>query len=99
MAICSTIEDAETKAKDMFNRFLFAPPMYSRLLDKLEGQCERFDRIVTDKFDDNRDAYMEQIPKFRKEIKDVEKRLRDASAKYLAVIAKLSTLVSEPRHY
>ena len=88
VSICSTIEDAETKAKDMFNRFLFAPPMYSRLLDKLEGQCERFDRIVTDKFDDNRDAYMEQIPKFRKEIKDVEKRLRDASSKYLAVIAK-----------
>ncbi len=86
--ICAIIEDAEAKTKDMFNRFLFVPAMYASLLDKLEGQCERFDRIVTDKFDDNRDAYMELIPQFRKEIKDVDKRLRDASAKYLSVIAQ-----------
>ncbi len=86
--ICTTIEDAETKTRDMFNRFLFAPRMYATLLDKLEGQCERFDRIVTDKFDDNRDAYMELIPQFRKQINDVEKRLREASSKYLEVIAR-----------
>ena len=86
--ICAIIEDAEAKTRDMFNRFLFVPAMYASLLDKLEGQCERFDRIVTDKFDDNRDAYMELIPQFRKEIKDVDKRLRDASAKYLSVIAQ-----------
>ena len=86
--ICTVIEDAESKTKDMFNRFLFAPAMYASLLDKLEGQCERFDRIVTDKFDDNRDAYMEMIPQFRKEIRDVDKRLREASAKYLEVIAQ-----------
>ena len=86
--ICSIIEDAETKTKDMFNRFLFAPTMYASLLDKLEGQGERFDRIVTDKFDDNRDAYMEMIPKFRKQIRDVDKRLREASAEYLDVISK-----------
>ena len=86
--ICAIIEDAEAKTRDMFNRFLFVPAMYASLLDKLEGQRERFDRIVTDKFDDNRDAYMELIPQFRKEIKDVDKRLRDASAKYLSVISQ-----------
>ena len=86
--ICQTIEDAEVKTRDMFNRFLFAPPMYAALLDKLEGQGERFDRIVTDKFDEKRDKYMELIPGFRKEIKEVEKRLVEASAKYLATIAK-----------
>ena len=86
--ICQTIEDAEVKTRDMFNRFLFAPPMYSSLLDKLEGQGERFDRIVTDKFDEKRDAYMALIPGFRKQIKDVEKRLQEASSKYLATIAK-----------
>jgi len=85
--ICQTIEDAEEKTRDMFNRFLFAPPMYAGLLDKLEGQCERFDRIVTDKFDEKRDKYMELIPGFRKQIKDCEKRLQDASAKYLSIIA------------
>ena len=86
--ICTIIEDAETRTKDMFNRFLFAPTMYASLLDKLEGQGERFDRIVTDKFDDNRDAYMEMIPQFRKQIRDVDKRLREASAKYLSVVSK-----------
>ena len=88
VSICSIIEEAEAKAKDMFNRFLFAPPMYARLLDRLEGQCERFDRIVTDKFDDNRDAYMELIPGFRKQIKEVEKRLREASEKFMSIAAK-----------
>ena len=58
------------------------------LLDKLEGQGERFDRIVTDKFDDNRDAYMEMIPKFRKQLHDVDKRLREASSRYLETISK-----------
>ncbi len=86
--ICAIIEDAEAKTKDMFNRFLFAPAMYASLLDKLEGQRERFDRIVTDKFDDNRDAYMELIPQFRKQIKEVDKRMRDASQKYLALLAQ-----------
>ena len=88
VTICQTIEDAESKTRDMFNRFLFAPPMYASLLDKLEGQGERFDRIVTDKFDERRDKYMELIPGFRKQIKDVEKRLSEASAKYLATIAR-----------
>ena len=88
VTICQTIEDAEVKTRDMFNRFLFAPPMYASLLDKIEGQGERFDRIVTDKFDEKRDKYMELIPGFRKEIKDVEKRLHEASDKYLSTIAK-----------
>ena len=86
--ICTIIEDAETRTKDMFNRFLFAPTMYATLLDKLEGQGERFDRIVTDKFDDNRDAYMEMIPQFRKQLREVDKRLREASAKYLDLISQ-----------
>ena len=86
--ICAIIEEAEAKTKDMFNRFLFAPSMYAALLDRLEGQRERFDRIVTDKFDDNRDAYMQLIPQFRKQIKDVDKRLREASSKYLSLLAQ-----------
>ena len=86
--ICQTIEDAEVKIRDRFNRFLFAPPMYASMLDKLEGQSERFDRIVTDKFEDNRDAYMVLIPGFRKNLKVVEKRLREASEKYLSTIAQ-----------
>ncbi len=86
--ICQTIEDSEVRIRDKFNRFLFAPSMYSAMLDKLEGQSERFDRIVTDKFEDNRDSYMVLIPGFRKNLKIVEKRLREASEKYLSTIAQ-----------
>ncbi len=87
VSICTTIEESEATTQDVFNRFLFVPRMYAEQLDKLEGQSERFDRIVTDKFDDNRDAYMAMIPQFRKEIKDVEKRLREASEKHLELLS------------
>ena len=88
IAICRTIENAETITREYFNRFLFAPQMYARLLDKLESQSERFDRIVTDKFDENRDAYMQLIPGFREQLKAIEKKLSDACAKYLDVMGK-----------
>ena len=88
VTICTTIENAESRTRDMFNRFLFAPPMYASLLDKLEGQGERFDRIVTDKFDDNRDAYMALIPGFRRQIRDVEKRMQEANSKYKEVVSR-----------
>ncbi|MBR3777955.1 MAG: RNA polymerase sigma factor RpoD [Kiritimatiellae bacterium] len=97
VSICQTIEDAEVKTREMFNRFLFTPPMYMGLLDKLEGQSERFDRIVTDSFEEKRNDYMELIPGFRKQIKDVDKRLHDASAKYLAIIARSDTSAAQLR--
>ena len=86
--LCRTIEDAEDKVRNMFNRFLFVPPLYERLLDKIEGQSERFDRIVTDRFDENRDKYMELIPSFRKRLRESDKRLKEASAKYLEALSK-----------
>ena len=95
--ICQTIEDAEVKTREMFNRFLFTPPMYMGLLDKLEGQSERFDRIVTDSFEEKRNDYMVLIPGFRKQIKDVDKRLHEASAKYLALIARSDVSPSQLR--
>ena len=98
VTICQTIEDAEAKTKNMFNRFLFVPKMYADQLDKLEGQSERFDRIVTDKFDENRDAYIALIPGFRKQIKDVERRLVEASSKYLSTIAKKRPTSTEVRN-
>jgi RNA polymerase primary sigma factor len=85
--ICQTIEDAESKVRDMFNRFLFVPPMYEQLLDKLEGQSERFDRIVNDKFEEKRDKYMELIPGLRRQLAETNKRLQEASAKYLSTLA------------
>ena len=84
--ICQCIEESEAKLKEMFNCYAFTPSMYLELLDKLEGMQERFDRIVTDRFDDNRDAYMEQLPQFRRMLHDVSKKMNDAYAKYSAAM-------------
>ena len=84
--ICRQIEEAEAQTKDMFNRFAFTPRMYMGLLDKLEGMQERFDRVVTDKFEDNRDKYMEQLPDFRKALQRVSQRLNDAQEKLADVM-------------
>ena len=82
------IAESEARVRDLFNRFLFAPMMYVSLLDKLEGHPERFSRVVTDKFEDSFDAYMEMIPRFRRQISDVDMRLRETSARYMSTISK-----------
>ena len=83
--ICMRIEESEAKTKDLFNRFAFTPDLYAGLLEKLESMQERFDRVVTDRFDENRDAYMDQLPAFRKTLAEVGRRLADAAAKLAAV--------------
>ena len=88
ISICRTIENSESVSREYFNRFLFAPRMYAKLLDRLESQSERFDRVVTDKFDENRDAYMQLIPGFRKQLQQAENRLTEACAKYVDVTSK-----------
>ena len=93
--ICMRIEEAEVRAKELFNRFTFAPKMYAKLLDKLEHMDERFDRVVTDKFDDNRDAYMAQLPKFRKQLTDIGNKLAVVSQEYVALV-KARTSAESP---
>ncbi|MCQ2388767.1 MAG: RNA polymerase sigma factor RpoD [Kiritimatiellae bacterium] len=84
--ICMQIEESEAKTKEMFNRFAFAPTMYLGLLDRLEKMYERFDRVVTDKFDDNRDAYMEQLPKLRQQLQKIAEKMDSANATLLKLL-------------
>ena len=93
--ICMRIEEAEVRAKDLFNRFTFAPKMYAKLLDRLERMDERFDRVVTDKFDDNRDAYIAQLPKFRKQLADIGNKLAAASQEYVSLVKARTPAESE----
>lgn len=60
------IEEAQAVVRDSFCRFAFAPQMFARLLDRLEGHSVHFDHVVSDAFDGDRDAYIRQIPKFRR---------------------------------
>jgi RNA polymerase primary sigma factor len=67
--ICKRIEVSETKVRDLFNHFGFTAQLCLNLLDKLETGTERFDRVVTDKFADSRDVYVERLPRLRKALR------------------------------
>jgi RNA polymerase primary sigma factor len=78
--ICKRIEKAESKERDLFNVFGFAPRLYLELIDRLETGIERFDRVVTDKFADSRDAYMEGIGKIKRELNNAQDKILKAYA-------------------
>ncbi len=84
--ICMRIEEAERETRDIFNKFTFAPKMYVRLLDQLEHMDERFDRVVTDRDDSNRETYMGRLPKYRKQLQEVSKKLSDANREYVELV-------------
>jgi RNA polymerase primary sigma factor len=66
--ICKRIEEAEVQVKRMFNEMGFAARMYLELAQRVEEGRERFDRVVTDKFVDSRDSYLENLPRIKKDI-------------------------------
>lgn len=66
--IFKRIENAECECRRIFNRFAFAPKMYAGVLDKLEGQNIRFDHVVSDKYEFDRETYVGLIPALRREL-------------------------------
>ena len=76
--ICKRIEVAESKEREMFNQFAFTPRLYLELIDRLETGMERFDRVVTDKYADSRDAYIEGAGKLKKNLQNVRNRILKA---------------------
>ena len=76
--ICKRIEVSELRVRERFNRFAFTPRLYLDLIEKIVNNVERFDRVVTDKFADSRDAYMENLPKTKKALQAVHEKLLKA---------------------
>jgi RNA polymerase primary sigma factor len=76
--ICKRIEFSEVAIREMFNEFAFTARLYLELIDRLENGTERFDRVVTDKFADSRDAYMEGIHKLKKALHLVKGKIIQA---------------------
>ena len=66
--IFKRIENAECECRRIFNRFAFAPKMYAGVLDRLEGQNIRFDHVVSDKYEFDRETYVGSIPALRREL-------------------------------
>jgi RNA polymerase primary sigma factor len=74
--ICKRIEKAEIGVRTVFNQFGFATDKYLHLLAMLEEGKERFDRVVTDKYVDSRDQYVENLPRMKKDIARVRSKLQ-----------------------
>ncbi len=66
--ISMRIEEAEINARKLFGVFGFSATTYLGLAHRLAESRERFDRIISDKHVDNRDAYMKALPKLCKDI-------------------------------
>ena len=64
------VDESMQMDRELFNRFKFATRMYSRLLDKLEGQSVRFDHVVSNRFVGDRKAYMSKLPEFRRMLRN-----------------------------
>lgn len=67
--------DSEICTRDLFNKFLFAPEMYLKVLDRLDERSERFDHIVGGAFSGKRNAYIALIPTFRGKVESARDRL------------------------
>ena len=59
VAICKRIEVSESAIVRIFNCLPVAPRLYAYVLEGLEVGRERFDRVVTDKYTNSRDHYVE----------------------------------------
>jgi RNA polymerase primary sigma factor len=76
--ICKRIEEAEIMTRATFNELGVAPALYLRLAERLEAGRERFDRIVVDKLVEDREAYLEGLPKVRKKIEKFQTELSES---------------------
>ena len=67
--ISKRIEEAEIKTCEIFNRMGCAVEAYLALVQRLENQEERFDRIINDKHVESREKYFKVLPRLVSNIK------------------------------
>ena len=63
------VDESAVKSRELFSRFWFACRLYAEILDRLEGQSVRFDHVVSDQFEGDREAYMSRVPELRRKLK------------------------------
>ncbi|MGI6496233.1 MAG: RNA polymerase sigma factor RpoD [Kiritimatiellia bacterium] len=80
VAICKRIEASEEQVRLIFNNFNFTPRFYLDLLERLEAQTERFDRVLTDKAE-NQETYAAAIPGLKDDLASIQKALDRAAEK------------------
>ncbi len=88
-SICQRIESAEIRVRALFNLMAFAPKMYLDVLDRLDNGSERFDRVVTDRYGDSRDTYVEEVKAFKPGLQTLATEMEAAYAALGKVNAKI----------
>ena len=83
--ICEEIAESESLVREYFSHFGFMPDLCIGLINDLFAGNERFDRVVTDKYIDSRDQYMESRPAFIKKLEKCRKAMQEAAAALAAV--------------
>ncbi|MGD9874879.1 MAG: RNA polymerase sigma factor RpoD [Kiritimatiellia bacterium] len=74
--ISKRIEEAEIHTKALFHNFGCALNAYMTVIERLETGKERFDRIINDKFVENREKYFKTLPRLRQNLFRCEDTLR-----------------------
>jgi len=72
--ICKQIEDAETDARRFVYSFGFAAKEHLAIAEKLMAvpPKERFDRVVVDKFAENREGYLKNLRHLVKQVRELD---------------------------
>jgi RNA polymerase primary sigma factor len=76
--ISKRIEEAEIKTCDIFNRMGCSAEAYLNLIERLENQEERFDRIINDKHVESRDKYFKNLPRILSNIRKQRDGVQEA---------------------
>ena len=82
--ICKRIEKSEKAVRELFNKFAFAPNFYRKVIDQIADGRERFDRIVTDKYVDNRFNYLKKLPDLRRDLESQIAGMEAVRAEFLS---------------
>ncbi len=85
--ISKRIEEAEARTRELYGRFVFGADAHLALAERLLEGKERFDRVVNDKFVNNREAYLKALPDLRKA---VLRRRAELARRFESLSARLS---------
>ena len=65
-ALFRQIESARSECREIFVKFAFAREMFADVLNRLESQSLRFDHVISDRYEGDREKYFCEIPALRK---------------------------------
>jgi len=82
--ICKQIELAETEARQFVYDFGFAAKEHLAIAEKLLAMPpkERFDRVVIDKFADNREGYLKNLRRLVKQVHELDEQVDQSFSEY-----------------